>query len=151
MTRQRSWRPPRVRAGSRAARGLRLGTGLLALGAACTFSPSTPSSFSGTLELYAEADEKKALALAAEAENGRGRSAWGVFTGSLTQGHANQKALEACAENARQAGVAAPCHLFAVGDAPARETRVACLERRIGAYRCALQTRHAGALADPGE
>ena len=151
MTCQRSWHPPRLRAGSRAARVLRLGAGLLALGAACTFSPSAPSSFSETLELYAGADGKKALALAAEAEEGRGRSAWGVFTGSLTQGHANQKALEACADNARGAGVEAPCHLFAEGDAPARETRVACLERRIGAYRCALQTRYAGALAGPGE
>lgn len=120
---------------------------LLALpGAACTFTPSGGDTFEEAVYLYGGADGDKALALAAVAREGRGRSAWGAASGRLTQGGANEKALEACRENARRAGVEAPCHLFAVGDVPAPETVAACRTGRLDPYRCELQRRHQSAL-----
>lgn len=121
---------------------------VLGLGGACTFTPPPASSFSEALYLYASADPKKAIALAATEQGGRGRSAWGVATGHLTQGSADEKAMEACMRNAQRAGVEAPCHLFAEGDAPAPETVAACRAGQLDPYRCRLQERHAGALAD---
>lgn len=119
-----------------------------ALAAACTFTPSGGSTFSEALFLYETADAKKAIALAAVTQGNRRRSAWGVATGAVTQDYANEKALEACARNARRAGIEAPCHLFAVGDAPARDTVAACRAGRLDPYRCELQQRHAGALRE---
>lgn len=141
-------RPTRRRTGGRLAPRLLAALALAGLAGACTFAPPPAESFSEALYLYREADPKKAIALAAVAREGRGRSAWGVATGSLTQGHANEKALETCTRNAGRAGLDARCQLFAVGDAPAPDTVEACRAGQLPAYRCELQERYRDRLPE---
>ena len=96
------------------------------------------SSFAEALELYRLGKSEKAMAVAVDAS---GRRAWGFLDGSLTKDHAKEKAVESCRRSAERAGVAAPCRLFAVGDAPAPETAQACREGRLPERFCMLQGR----------
>jgi hypothetical protein len=112
---------------------------LLGAGCATTERVGDTATFAETVELYRLGDEHKALAVAV---NERGRRAWGVLYGSLSEEDAREKALEECRSNARRAGVDAGCHLFAVDGAVARDTLRGCAEGRIGAQRCALQEQY---------
>lgn len=111
-------------------------------GTACkTTRVGETASFEEAVRTYAVAKGRKALALAAD-ENGR--RAWGAQYGKSfsSEERAIREALDECDANARRYGVQAECHLFAVGDQPARETLDKCGARRINEKRCALQQQY---------
>lgn len=117
-----------------------------ALAGACTTQlPPVEGSFEDAIAVYLDSEPEKALALAADEA---GRSAWGAAVGAWTVGGARDRALEACRASAERQGVEAPCHLFAVGEAPAESILRACGEGRAGERRCALQKTHGPRLAE---
>jgi hypothetical protein len=103
----------------------------------------TTSTLQETVETYRESDEKKALALAVDE---RGRKAWGAQFGSLTQGSADDDAMEECRAAAQHRSIEARCYLFASGNRQARSTVEGCREGRIGRKRCAAQEAYAPLL-----
>ena len=97
-----------------------------------------PSTLSEALNIYRNAKEKKAIAIAVD-ENGK--RTWGALYPAKLQSWAGEQAIEECERNVRQLGIRAECWLFAEGDEPAKETILACRQGRPNPRRCALQDR----------
>jgi hypothetical protein len=117
----------------------------LSTGGCQTVRVGETRSFEEAVRTYAVADDKKALAVAADEHGNR---VWGAQYGSWTQERANREAMSECEANARSAGVQAQCYLFAIGGKPSRTTLDRCQSKRINPARCALQDRY-GPLLTP--
>jgi hypothetical protein len=121
-----------------------LAAALLAAGCETTRVGETYT-FEEAVRTYAQAEGRKALALAADE---KGKRAWGAQYGKRisSQERATREALEECDENARRLGVQSECYLFAVGDRQARSTLEKCSARRINQRRCLAQEKYAPLL-----
>lgn len=118
-----------------------------ALLAACEATRvGTAASFEEAVDTYAAADEKKALAVAADE---RGRRRWGAQYGSVTQDRANRDAMEECQASARRHALEAQCYLFAIGNREARSTLEGCRAGRVNPKRCALQRQYGTRIGLP--
>src|SRR5512145_737852 len=63
--------------------------------------------------LYQISEDSKAMAIAID--DASGSRVWGIRYGYLSQESANEAALEECQASAKSRGLAARCHLFAIG------------------------------------
>jgi len=97
-----------------------------------------PKTLSEALTVYRKAEEKKAIAIAADES---GKRTWGAFYHAKLQSFAEEQALEECERNVRTHRIKAQCWLFAEGDEPAAETQLACSRGKPNPKRCALQDR----------
>ena len=141
---------PRVALSSAAmSRTARLGTPTLLLlalalgaGSGCEALRATrvgqPATLGEALQVYRNADEKKAIAIAVDEA---GKRTWGAFYHARLQSFANEQALEECERNAAGNRIGAKCWVFAEGDEPAEDTATACRRGEPNAKRCALQDR----------
>jgi hypothetical protein len=115
---------------------------LLPLGLGCAswfearLDPPAGAKLEDAWRLYQISEHAKAMAIAID--DTAGKRAWGMRYGYFSQDSANRGAMEECTANAKRAGLAAKCHLFAVGDQrPAPAVR-ACNEGRAQKSFCEL-------------
>jgi hypothetical protein len=113
---------------------------LLGLACASWFKPDLPAPvgerFEDAWRVYRLSEESKAMAIAID--DAAGRRVWGYRYGYISQEGANNGALEDCTERARARGLAARCHLFAVGNRRSPAAVAACSEGRAQASFCNL-------------
>lgn len=86
--------------------------------------------------LYQISEDAKAMAVAID--DAAGRKVWGIRYGYLSQESANRGALSECESNAKRVGIAADCHLLAVGNRRPPGAVRACADGRASASFCAL-------------
>src|SRR5512134_4196766 len=90
------------------------------LGVYCTswFSARLDAPAGARLEdawrLYRISEDSKAMAIGID--DASGSRVWGIRYGYLSQESANKAALEECQDSAKARGLAARCHLFAIGN-----------------------------------
>jgi hypothetical protein len=113
---------------------------LLGLSCASWFSARLDAPAGARLEdawrLYRMSEDSKAMAIAID--DASGRRVWGIRYGYLSQESANEGALEECADSAKAQGLAARCHLFAVGNRRSPAAVAACGDGRAPASFCNL-------------
>jgi hypothetical protein len=88
--------------------------------------------------IYQISEEAKAMAIAIDET--AGRKVWGIRYGYLSQESANRGALSECESNAKRVGIAADCHLFAVGNRRPPGAVRACADGRASAGFCELMS-----------
>jgi hypothetical protein len=113
---------------------------LLGLSCASWFSARLDAPAGARLEdawrLYRISEDSKAMAIAID--DASGSRVWGIRYGYLSQESANEDALEECQANAKQRGLGARCHLFAIGNRRSPAAVAACGDGRAPASFCNL-------------
>jgi len=113
---------------------------LLPLACASWFSARLDAPAGARLEdawrLYQISEEAKAMAIGID--EGAGRKVWGMRYAYLSQESANRGALSECEASAKNAGITADCHLFAVGNRRPPAAVKACADGRAPARFCEL-------------
>jgi hypothetical protein len=113
---------------------------LLGLSCASWFSARLDAPAGARLEdawrLYQISEESKAMAIAID--DASGSRVWGIRYGYLSQESANKAALEECQDSAKARGLAARCHLFAIGNQRSPAAVAACGDGRAAASFCNL-------------
>jgi hypothetical protein len=126
--------------GVRSGLGGALAAALLGLSCASWFSAHLDAPAGARLEdawrLYRMSEESKAMAIAID--DTTGSRVWGMRYGYLSQDSANEGALEECEANARDNGLAAHCHLLAIGNRRSPAAVAACKDGRAPASFCTL-------------
>jgi hypothetical protein len=115
---------------------------LLPLGCASWFSARLDAPAGARLEdawrLYQISEEAKAMAIAIDEASGK--RVWGMRYAYLSQESANRGALSECASSAKNLGITADCHLFAVGNRRPPPAVAACADGRAPASFCELMS-----------
>jgi hypothetical protein len=112
------------------------------LGLSCTswFSARLDAPAGARLEdawrLYQISEESKAMAIAID--DASGSRVWGIRYGYLSQESASKAALGECQDSAKARGLAARCHLFAIGNQRSPAAVAACGDGRAPASFCNL-------------
>ena len=113
---------------------------LLGLSCASWFSARLDAPAGARLEdawrLYRISEDSKAMAIAID--DTTGSRVWGIRYGYLSQESASKAALEECESSAKDRGLAARCHLFAVGNQRSPAAVAACGDGRAPASFCNL-------------
>jgi hypothetical protein len=113
---------------------------LLTLGCASWFSATLDAPAGARLEdawrLYQISEEAKAMAIAVD--EAAGVKVWGLRYAYLSQDLANRGAMKDCRANAKNLGVSADCHLFAVGNRRPPGAVRACADGRATPRFCEL-------------